>query len=287
MPIRGRNDIIKIIGVGLSIEGEDENPCSPMGHKRGTRIKEIEMDNSFESKNSDHVVGITLKEYATLQGAVAFGDLEAIVQWVKEKPDDLNRPDVLGYTPLESAVRTESIKGVRKLIELGADVNQKNGMGTTPLHHAAATGNVAVMTLLIGAGANPHAQTQATYCKREVFHYALHSGNLEAVNYMLAQGINVNAKDEKKWGYLERAVKWGFFAAVKPLLEHEIKSQQIEKVLQQLSERPDAKANHLIPMLEGHLLAQQEKKILQKSCRPVKRKKESSSTPSKKSAHRI
>ena len=85
------------------------------------------------------------------------GDIDNI-RWRVEKfsrqPNEFNRKNNQGETPLHVAIPTENIEMCELLIEGGADVNIRDNKGQTALHIASEEGHSEVVKLLINAGAD-------------------------------------------------------------------------------------------------------------------------------------
>ena len=105
---------------------------------------------------------------------------------------DVNAQDEYGYNPLFYAVVNGNTEMVKLLIEAGADVNTKNKFGTTPLFSVALLGRTEVAKLLIEAGADVN--TKNVNGETPLF-TAAHNGNTEIAKLLIDAGADVNTKN--------------------------------------------------------------------------------------------
>lgn len=89
----------------------------------------------------------------SLHQAVVDGDMNN-VQALISSGADINEKNMMGWTPLYTAVRNQQKTIAAFLVDKGADVNAKNNSGQTPLHFAIETGQKDVAELLIAKGAD-------------------------------------------------------------------------------------------------------------------------------------
>ncbi|WP_395462878.1 ankyrin repeat domain-containing protein [Wolbachia endosymbiont of Cantharis cryptica] len=73
--------------------------------------------------------------------------------------EDINKKSSRGYTILHQAAELSDAKGIRLLVEKGAEVNIKDNSGDTPLHLAASCGEVENVKELIAKGAEVNIRT--------------------------------------------------------------------------------------------------------------------------------
>ncbi|ETS86734.1 hypothetical protein PFICI_00562 [Pestalotiopsis fici W106-1] len=83
------------------------------------------------------------------------GDYEAARRHLAERPEDLDRPDYAGNTPLQVASRNGYEDIVEFLIGAGCSVKCQNDVEDTPLLDAVEYGHLGVVKLLLAAGVDP------------------------------------------------------------------------------------------------------------------------------------
>uniref|UniRef100_A0A336L2X6 CSON004035 protein n=1 Tax=Culicoides sonorensis TaxID=179676 RepID=A0A336L2X6_CULSO len=76
-----------------------------------------------------------------------YGDFDALEKHIKK--GHVNDRDANGYTALHYAIRTGYMRGVKMLVDAGADVNAQTNGGATPLHRAALWGQIDILKLLL------------------------------------------------------------------------------------------------------------------------------------------
>ena len=110
---------------------------------------------------------------------------------------DVNAKGSLGESPLHKAAKMGRKDMVQLLIDKGADLNAKEDEGLTPLDWAIKRGRTATADLLRKHGG-----------KYSTIHTPAMIGDIETVKELLADGANVNAKDEFGKTPLDRAIKY-------------------------------------------------------------------------------
>jgi hypothetical protein len=106
-------------------------------------------------------------------------------------------------TPLVQAIDKNDPALVNLLITLGANVNTASHYTRrTPLMAAVALGHLSVASLLIDKGCSVNA---TDINGLNVLHYAVDSNNLDSVEFVLKQGLHVDAQDSSGWTPLMRA----------------------------------------------------------------------------------
>ena len=114
---------------------------------------------SCHSSSSHSSVQQTLDEIDFSRGIwqrILDRDYQSVRTHVRKHPEDVNKPDGSGYTPLHYAVmREDNFEIVKFLLGNGADVSAPTRAGgATPLHRAALKDNVEVVKLLVREGAS-------------------------------------------------------------------------------------------------------------------------------------
>src|ERR1019366_7389686 len=146
-------------------------------------------------------------------------------------PNDANKSDIYGMTPLHRAVEAGNKEETTRLIRMGADVNAMSRYRVAPLSIAVAKGNANIVQLLLTAGADPNVLMGDG---EPVIMTAARSGNAEAVRELIAAGADANARERL---YGQTAVMW---AAIE-------NHSDVIKVLAENHADIDARAN----ILEG------------------------------------
>lgn len=109
-------------------------------------------------------------------------------------PEEINKPDENGFTPILSAVMTQKEpEFVEKLIEAGADVNyQAPSTGETPLSAAAAMGYTAYIKPLLDAGADINHISSVS--GRTALMEAVMGNHTDAAKMILEAGADVHIR---------------------------------------------------------------------------------------------
>ena len=107
---------------------------------------------------------------------------------------------------------------VKRFVEQGTDVNTKdNELKWTPLHWAVFAGYQNVVEFLLAKGANINAKDEFSGTP---LHHAAGAGAKELVKLLLAKGANVNAKTEKGQTAMSLAKKKGHSEIAELLHKH-------------------------------------------------------------------
>jgi ankyrin repeat protein len=182
-------------------------------------------------------------EQPNLHWAALMGD-EALVRKLLQEGANKDEVDSHGHaTPMGVAADAGHIRIVAMLIEAGADVNKK-----CPLYYAAQRGNVEIVKLLLKSGADPEryridgAPTPLLAACREghldvvkilsppgtilppvsgdinILMEAAANGHASVVEYLLGQGMFVNAQRSSGMSALHLAAWRGYLSTVRVLL---------------------------------------------------------------------
>jgi len=127
---------------------------------------------------------------------------------------------VFGSTALMFAAGEGGSEIVRLLLAKGADVSSKNNEGYTALDAAEEESRRSVILLLKKAGARngDRSDSRSTAEKEGDLRQAAVDSNVEKIRDLLAQGVNVDARDESGWTALRNAVFQEKLAIVRLLL---------------------------------------------------------------------
>lgn len=152
--------------------------------------------------------------------AIYSGHLNIVEYLVDEKGADFTISDEYGFTPLYYATLTS---GNRDIVEYlvgknKADVNaQMTDDGSTLLHAAASQGNVEVVKYLVDEK-NANLNAKSTDGSTPL-HWAIDSGKLNIVEYLVEKGADISVKDNDGKTPLHNAVQQGKEEIVKFLAE--------------------------------------------------------------------
>jgi ankyrin repeat protein/L-ascorbate metabolism protein UlaG (beta-lactamase superfamily) len=182
----------------------------------------------------------------SLHYAVYFGN-EAVVDYVLKKGISLHVKDQRGLTPVWFSVSGGRPAMLKKLIALGADLkvqnqagdnllfravnsgntetigillengftlDMKTSWGGTPLIYAARAGQVDLLKFLVARGAD----LKAVNGDFTLLHDAVFSGRPEAVDYLLDQGLDIEAHGAEQGTPLLLALDFGSFPGAAALI---------------------------------------------------------------------
>ncbi|TET05902.1 hypothetical protein E3J79_03870 [Candidatus Dependentiae bacterium] len=110
--------------------------------------------------------------------------------------------DVVGWSPLDVAVKHGFVDIAALLIERGAAVNAADQDGNTPLHVATYEGQEATAQLLLNRGANINAANKSGWT---ALHFASRYGHPAIVNLLVDKGANIDSKNNYNYVPLHSA----------------------------------------------------------------------------------
>ena len=99
------------------------------------------------------------------------------------------------------------------------DPNTRDSRGLTPVMYAATSGRLDILDLLVDRGAGVFKCSYADLCGTQAIHIAAGYGHLEIMEYLVAFGADVNARDEQGQTPLHYVAKLGSLSAVKGLID--------------------------------------------------------------------
>jgi uncharacterized protein len=125
--------------------------------------------------------------------ATAAGDLPTVQRELNLRPEQLERHNVDGWTPLHLAAFFGEERVAQALLDRGAAPNARstNRMRNTPLHAAAAGGRTGIVKLLLENGADANSTQEGGWT---ALHAAAQLGNVAMLQLLLAQGASPNTR---------------------------------------------------------------------------------------------
>ncbi|CAH8599533.1 unnamed protein product [Schistosoma turkestanicum] len=140
------------------------------------------------------------KDYSTwgIVKAVQYGIMERVVELVEPSDTqltgyDVNQLDEEDVSLLHWAAINNRLAIARYLLSKGAIIDRPGGhLAATPLHWAIRQSHLSMVHFLMQRGADP---TFMDNTGLGCFHVAIQMGNIPIIVYLLAHGINVDARD--------------------------------------------------------------------------------------------
>ncbi|MGO9087180.1 MAG: ankyrin repeat domain-containing protein [Candidatus Sulfotelmatobacter sp.] len=137
--------------------------------------------------------------------AVVGNKLESVKALVKDNPDLVLTPYLLGETPLHLAAKWGHKEILAFLLASQADVNAETESGDTPLHYAAENGEKEVAALLLASNAEIDARNK---WGQTALHWAAQNGHKDTVALLLDNGAQVNARDNHGQTPVRISARW-------------------------------------------------------------------------------
>ncbi|MCC7415707.1 MAG: ankyrin repeat domain-containing protein [Acidobacteria bacterium] len=130
----------------------------------------------------------------TIFEASAAGEVDRLERLLSEDPPAVRASSPDGWTPLHLAAFFGHVRPAEMLLAAGADVaaRSRNSTVNTPLHAALAGDRTMVAALLIGAGADVNAADAGGW---RPIHQAAHSGSVDLLKQLIAQGADLDAEN--------------------------------------------------------------------------------------------
>lgn len=153
---------------------------------------------------------------APLHVAASQGNITWISGYLDYHPEDIERRDKEGWTPLAWAAFKGDLRLCRLLLERGAEVDGRNRWGCTPLFLACCEGHVEMVRELLQAGADPDAYTDAEGVSPLM--EASWQGHADVVRLLLQHKVGINRRDVFGRTALWRACYSGFYEVAQVLL---------------------------------------------------------------------
>ena len=174
-----------------------------------------------------------------LHEAAATGRVDLMEFWRKRFGDiDVNSVDLDGRTPIHVAAVRGFVEVIRFCVSVGGKVDVLDCNGWSPLHYAAAEGHLQVVKYLLEcsnvkyvlnnegktafalAVDNGHLHLLDLLHLGNVLHRAARVDDIHGMKTCLAEGANVNGRDQNGWTPLHRAAFKGRVESVKLLLNN-------------------------------------------------------------------
>ncbi len=143
------------------------------------------------------------------------GQLDQVQEWVQAEPDDIDRTDVHGRTPLHMAALMGRVEIAAYLIAAGADPNSIDEDWRTPLHEAVAGGHTEIVEALLAARTQPNARDSLG---QSAMHLAAERGSVSLLRMLGSAAGAFEARDRNYVRPIHLAAKNGHMDAVEYLL---------------------------------------------------------------------
>jgi ankyrin repeat protein len=120
---------------------------------------------------------------------------------------------------LLDAAKSGNIEAVKQHLTAGTDVDARDEDGWTPLHWAVVNGHEETVELLLANGSDVNAKDDA-FSGETPLHWAAENGHKEIVELLIASGADVSAKTSRKdgWTPLHDAAKYGHKETIELLI---------------------------------------------------------------------
>ncbi|XP_060182092.1 protein VAPYRIN-LIKE-like [Lycium barbarum] len=160
---------------------------------------------------------------------------------------DLNSFDSQGRTPLHIASIHGHVEVIQFLVSVGSDTDMLDSKGWTPLHFAAHQGHVEAAGFLLNhsnfakyvvtkqgktayelAIDKGHSELYDLLQLGDTLHRAARKGDVANIKKCIAEGANVNGRDQNGWTPLHRAAFKGKIDGVKVLVKHGAKLDVVD-----------------------------------------------------------
>ncbi len=175
---------------------------------------------------------------ALLRSAAAYGDIDAIAQYLHDGAD-INNTDFDGMSALHFACSSAQLHAVKILLEAGAQPNTYTKDGISPLHLSIAyqgqptqqENSLAIVRHLIDAGADINHRNNFF---GTALHIACYENRVDCFELLMEHGADTTIKDGTN-----RTV---FDLTEYATIEQKIRAQKVEGKLEEIFETQDARA---------------------------------------------
>jgi uncharacterized protein len=154
--------------------------------------------------------------YATIEEAIARGDLADVRVHVANDPTSVNQGKPGGMLPLHAAILRNKTEIALFLLEAGADADAPDRSQRTPLHLAVERGNVAVVTALLTGHARPNERDNLGWTP---LHHAAAKDKEAVARALLSGGADPRMLSERGGTPLHEAAASGGAGMIRLLLE--------------------------------------------------------------------
>ena len=176
------------------------DPVLPLLIEQGVAFAEVER---LLAQGTSQANAYNFDQSSTpLLAAVFRGDAQ-LVRLLIARGADVNLPELHGLqSPLHAACYAGHLECLRALLEAGADVHAVDAEGATPLIDAI-TQDLDFVELLAAYGANVNAHT---FDRRSPLMFATVQGDLPTLEFLIADGAELDFADEDGMGPLQLAL---------------------------------------------------------------------------------
>ncbi len=147
----------------------------------------------FKELNLEHLSIVTPNRDTLLHIAIR-ANSEKITRYLVERGLSVNHVNKHNETPIFDAIRVNNYNTINYLIESNAHINHLNDIGESPFLRAVLKGDKNVVDLLLEVGADYNLSNN-TY--QNALFYTVYNGNTEVFDVLVEHGLNVLSKDNR------------------------------------------------------------------------------------------
>jgi ankyrin repeat protein len=171
--------------------------------------------------------GTKAAEYATIDEAIARGDIVEVRRHLALDPKRAQRAPDAALSPLHNAILRNRTEIAMLLLESGADVNEPDRSQRTPLHLAVERNNLAVLQALLARKAKPNERDKIGWTP---LHHAAAKDRVEIAKALLQGGADVKTLSERGGTALHEAAASGGAEMIKLLLDAKVDPTIVSKM---------------------------------------------------------
>eukprot|EP01083_Nonionella_stella_P043255 116721_1 len=174
---------------------------------------------------------------------------------------DLNSTahDQYKATALSNAARSACLELVQRLLDAGAKINTRNYRKQTPLHKAAGCGNCDVLKAIYyhylqttdADTTKKFVNQKNVWNKTALFTAVEWDNNIEAVEFLLSIGADVNTFSDSGWSVLIEASNEGKLPELKAIYNHYLQSTNLTAATRLVNHKDEDKKSALTHAAEG------------------------------------